>query len=84
VRFVLWLPLLAGLYAGLYAAGNYLTALYFGPAAQTRIILLAPDLAVAVVIGSCVLGGLLGAVTLAGMRAVRALPTDWRMLRSLD
>lgn len=34
----LWLALLAALYAGLYAAGNYLTACSFGPAAQTRMI----------------------------------------------
>ena len=36
VRFRLWLSLLAALYAGLNAAGNYLTVLYFGPSAQTR------------------------------------------------
>lgn len=73
-RLGLWLPLLAALYAGLYAAGNYVTACYLGPAAQARIILLSPELAAAVIIISFVLGGLLGIVALAGMRVVRGLP----------
>lgn len=68
VRLGLWLPLLAALYAGLYAAGNYMTSVYFGPAAQTRIILLSPELAVAAVLGSFALGGLLGAVVLVVLR----------------
>jgi hypothetical protein len=82
VRFGLWLPLLAALYAGLYAAGNYMTACYFGPAAQTRIILLSPELAAAVVFGSFALGGLLGIIALAGMRLARALPSEWSTLRA--
>jgi hypothetical protein len=82
IRLGLWLPLLAALYAGLYAAGNYATACYFGPAAQTQIILLSPALAVAVVIGSFALGGLLGIMALAGMRLAGALPGEWSTLRS--
>ena len=78
----LWLALLAALYAGLYAAGNYLTACSFGPAAQTRMILLSPELAAAVIIGSFVLGGLLGILALAGMQLARALPSEWTTLRS--
>ena len=82
VRFGLWLPLLAALYAGLYAAGNYMTSCYFGPAAQTRIIPLSPELAAAVVFGSFALGGLLGITALAVMRLARALPSEWSTLRS--
>src|SRR5919201_4931089 len=41
-RSSLWLSLLAGLYAGLYAAFNYLSTVAFGPAAQTAVILGAP------------------------------------------
>lgn len=77
VRLRLWLPLLAALYAGLYTAGNYLTARYFGPSAQTRIILSSPEIAIAVVLGSFGLGWLLGAVVLKGMRIVGAAPRDW-------
>jgi hypothetical protein len=80
MRLGLWLPLLSSLYAGLYAAGNYVTACYFGPAAQTRIILLSPALAIAVVFGSFALGGLLGMMTLVGMRLARALPSEWSTL----
>lgn len=73
VRFGRWLPLLAALYAGLYAAGNYLTACYFGPAGQTRVILLSPALAAAVVLGSFALGGILGVLALATTAPSRSL-----------
>lgn len=56
----IWLPGLAGLYAGLYAACNYLTTFIFGPAAQNATILASPLPAVGVVVGSLVLGTLLG------------------------
>ena len=71
-----WLPLLAALYSGLYAAGNYMTACYFGPAAELRIILLSPGSAAGVVLGSFALGGLLGIVAIAGMKVVRAWASD--------
>ena len=54
-----WLPLLAGLYAGFYAAGNYLTTLIFGKAAQTQIIL-SDWRTLAVILGSVVIGFLFG------------------------
>ncbi len=60
VRQATWLPLLGGIYAGSYAAGNYLTTLLFGPAAQTRIVLLSPHWAIGVIAGSLGLGLLLG------------------------
>jgi hypothetical protein len=63
VKFARWLPLLAGLYAGLYAAGNYLTTLIFGPAAQTEIILSDLPRTFGVIGGSLVFGlglGVLG------------------------
>jgi hypothetical protein len=82
VRSGLWLPLLAALYAGLYAAGNYMTSLYFGPAAQTRIILLSPLLAIAVVFASFLLGGILGGGVLAAARLARASTSDWFRPRS--
>ena len=59
INFAIWLPLLAGLYAGFYAAGNYLTTLIFGKAAQTQIIL-SDWRTLAVIIGSLVIGLLLG------------------------
>jgi uncharacterized membrane protein YeaQ/YmgE (transglycosylase-associated protein family) len=67
-----WLPALAGLYAGLYAAGNYLTTFIFGPAAQSAVILAAPDLAVVVVVGSLVLGTLFGLLACRLMRPLQA------------
>lgn len=61
INFGLWLPLLAGLYAGSYAAGNYLTTLIFGSAAQTQIIV--SDLrTLGVIVGSVVIAFLFGAV----------------------
>ena len=59
IRLAVWLPGLAGLFAGFYAAGNYATTLIFGQAAQTQIIL-SDWLTVGVIVGSAVLGVLLG------------------------
>lgn len=71
VSFGLWLPLLAGLYAGFYAAGNYLTTLWLGPAAQTQVIMLSAHVAIGIVVGSLALGVLLGEVA---RRLMRVLP----------
>ena len=68
----MWLPALAGLYAGLYAACNYLTTFMFGPAAQNAVVLASPFRAVAVVIGSLVLGSLLGLLACRLMRPLQA------------
>jgi hypothetical protein len=57
-----WLPALAGLYAGLYTACNYMSTLVFGAAAHKAAILAAPHKAIAIVIGSVLLGTLLGFV----------------------
>ena len=70
INFALWLPLLAGLYAGFYAAGNYATTLMFGSAAQNQIILSDPR-TLGVVVGSVVLGLLLGIL---GQRLFRPAP----------
>lgn len=70
LRVTTWFPLLAGLYAGSYAAGNYITTLLFGPAAEVRVILLSPHVAIGVVVGSLVLGGLAGVGAYLVMRAV--------------
>jgi hypothetical protein len=64
----MWLPILAGLYAGLYAACNYLTTFVFGPATQTTIIFASPVKAIGVVIGSLVLGTVLGLLACRVMR----------------
>ena len=69
----IWLALLAGLYAGLYAASNYVTTLVFGPAAQTAVILGSPLRAIGIVIGSFVLGTLLGFLACRLMRPVQAM-----------
>jgi hypothetical protein len=68
----IWLPGLAGLYAGLYAACNYLTTFLFGPVAQSHVILGAPLPALAVVIGSCMLGFVLGLLACRLMRPLQA------------
>jgi hypothetical protein len=67
-----WLPILAGLYAGLYAACNYLTTFVFGPIAQNAVILASPLKAIGVVIGSLVLGTLLGLLACRVMRSLQA------------
>jgi hypothetical protein len=68
----MWLPILAGLYAGLYAACNYLTTLLLGPAPQTAVILGSPLKAAGVVIGSLVLGTVLGVAACGLMRPLQA------------
>jgi hypothetical protein len=71
-RSQLWLSLLAGLYAGLYAAFNYLSTVVFGPAAQTAIILGSPLRTLGIVVGSFVLGTLLGYLACRLMRPLQA------------
>jgi hypothetical protein len=68
----MWLSLLAGLYAGLYAGCNYLTTLLFGPSAQTATILASPVRTIGIVIGSFVLGTLLGLLACWLMRPLQA------------
>jgi hypothetical protein len=68
----MWLSLLAGLYAGLYAAFNYLSTVVFGPAAQTAIILGSPLRTLGIVVGSFVLGMLLGYLACRLMRPLQA------------
>ena len=71
-RSSLWLSLLAGLYAGLYAAFNYLSTVAFGPAAQTAAILGSPWRTIGIVVGSFVLGTLLGLLACRLMRPLQA------------
>jgi hypothetical protein len=68
----IWLPVLAGSYAGLYAACNYLTTFVFGPGAQTAVILNSPLKATGVVLGSLVLGTVLGLLACWLMRPLQA------------
>jgi hypothetical protein len=72
VRSHVWLSLLAGLYAGLYAAFNYLSTVSFGPADQTSVILGSPVRVLGIIIGSFVLGTLLGFLACWLMRPVQA------------
>jgi hypothetical protein len=67
------LALLAGVYAGLYAAFNYLSTVMFGPAAQTAVILGAPLRTIGIIVGSFVLGTLLGFIACWLMRPVQAV-----------
>jgi len=67
-----WLALLAGLYAGLYTICNYISTLAFGTAAQTATILGDPARTIAIIVGSFVLGTLLGYIAYGLMRPVRA------------
>jgi len=71
-RSSLWLSLLAGLYAGLYAAFNYLSTVVFGPAAQTAVIVGSPWRTIGIVVGSFVLGTLLGFLACRLMRSLQA------------
>jgi hypothetical protein len=71
-RSQLWLSLLAGLYAGLYAAFNYLSTVVFGPAGQTAVILGSPLRTLGIVVGSFVLGTLLGLLACRVMRPLQA------------
>jgi hypothetical protein len=66
------LSLLAGIYAGLYAAFNYLSTIVFGSAAQTATILASPLRTTAIVIGSFVLGTVLGLLACRLMRPFQA------------
>ena len=68
----IWLSLLAGFYAGLYAACNYLSTVVFGTAAQTAVILGSPLRTVAIVVGSFVLGTILGLLGYTLMRPLQA------------
>jgi hypothetical protein len=72
IRSGLWLPGLAGLYAGLYSACNYLSTFAFGTAAHNAAIFAEPHKAVAVIVGSFVLGTLLGLVACWLMRPWQA------------
>jgi hypothetical protein len=67
-----WLSLLAGLYAALYAAFNYLSTVVFGPAAQTAVMLGSPLRVISIVVGSFVLGTLLGLLACRLMRPLQA------------
>jgi hypothetical protein len=71
-RSQLWLSLLAGLYAGLYAAFNYLSTVLFGTAAQIAIIVGSPLRTLGIVVGSFVLGTLLGFLACRLMRPLQA------------
>jgi hypothetical protein len=68
----MWLSLLAGLYAGLYAAFNYLSTVAFGSADQTAVILGSPLRVLGIIIGSFVLGTLLGFLACWLMRPLQA------------
>lgn len=61
VRLAAWLPIMAALYAGFYAAGNYLTTLMFGPAEQTKVILDSSHVTLGIIAGSLAIGLLFGA-----------------------
>jgi hypothetical protein len=76
VRLSAWLPMLAALYAGFYAAGNYLTTLMFGPAEQTQVILGSSYVTLGIVAGSLVVGLLFGVAAYALMKLfVKLVPT---------
>lgn len=68
----MWLPTLAGLYAGLYAACNYLTLFVFGPTTPQAVVIASPLKAVGVVFGSLVLGTLFGVLACRLMRPLQA------------
>jgi ABC-type uncharacterized transport system permease subunit len=65
-----WLPTLAALYAGFYAAGNYATTLYFGPAKQTAQILGSSGITLGIIGGSVALGLVFGAAAYGLMKLV--------------
>jgi hypothetical protein len=67
-----WLTLLAGLYAGLYTICNYLSTLAFGKAAQTDIILGNPLRTIGIIVGSFLLGTVLGYLACNLMRTLQA------------
>ena len=68
----IWLSLLAGLYAGLYAAFNYLSTVAFGSTDQTAVILGSPVRVLGIIIGSFVLGTLLGFLACRLMQPLQA------------
>jgi hypothetical protein len=65
-----WLPTLAALYAGFYAAGNYATTLYFGPAKQTAQIIGSSGITLGIIGGSVALGLVFGAAAYGLMKLV--------------
>ena len=65
-----WLPTMAALYAGFYAAGNYATTLYFGPAKQTAEILGSIGITLGIVAGSIGFGLLFGVAAYGLMKLV--------------
>jgi len=67
-----WLSLLAGLYAGLYTVCNYLSTLAFGTAAQTDVILGSPLRTIGIIVGSFLLGTVLGLLGYSLMRPLQA------------
>jgi hypothetical protein len=71
-RSVIWLPALGGLYAGLYSACNYVSTFAFGTVAHNAAIMAEPHKAVAVVVGSLILGTALGLVACWLMRPWQA------------
>jgi hypothetical protein len=66
------LSLMAGLYAGLYAACNYLSTVAFGSAAQTAIILGSPSRTIGIIVGSFLLGTVLGVLGCYLMRPLQS------------
>ena len=73
VKLRTWMPTMAALYAGFYAAGNYATTLYFGPAKQTVEILGSSGITLGIVAGSVGLGLLFGAAAYGTMKLVAKL-----------
>jgi hypothetical protein len=70
IRFAAWLPIMAALYAGFYAAGNYLTTLMFGPVDQTKVILDSSHVTLGIIAGSLAIGLLSGAAAYGLMKLV--------------
>ena len=67
-----WLSLLGGSYAGLYTVFNYVSTLAFGTAAQTAVILNNPARTIGIIVGSFLLGTVLGYVACLLMRPLQA------------
>ena len=70
IRLGAWLPLMAALYAGFYAGGNYLTTLMFGPVDQTKVILDSWHVTLGIIGGSLAIGLLFGAAAYGLMKLV--------------
>ncbi len=77
-----WLPTMAALYAGFYAAGNYATTLYFGPPIQTAEILGSAGVTVGIIAGSLGFGLLFGAAAYGLMRLVAKLGSTTTVLEA--